>query len=187
MNVVPTDLPGVVILEPRIFRDDRGHFLESYNADRYREAGLPDRFTQDNVSFSKANVLRGLHYQLPNAQGKLVSALRGSVFDVAVDVRRGSPTFGRWVGVVLSDENMRQLYIPEGFAHGFAVMSDCAVFHYKCTAPYDPKSEGSIAWNDPEIGIDWPIRNALLSPKDAAAPRLADVSADRLFRFEGAS
>jgi dTDP-4-dehydrorhamnose 3,5-epimerase len=186
MNVVPTELPGVVIIEPRAFRDDRGHFFESYNAAKYREAGLPDRFAQDNVSFSKAGVLRGLHYQLPNAQGKLVSALRGSVFDVAVDIRRGSPTFGRWVGVVLSDENLRQLYIPEGFAHGFAVMSECAVFHYKCTAPYDPRSEGSIIWDDPEIGIDWPTRDVLLSPKDAAAPRLADVAPDRLFRYEAA-
>ncbi|MFO0959103.1 MAG: dTDP-4-dehydrorhamnose 3,5-epimerase [Isosphaeraceae bacterium] len=186
MNVVPTALPGVVIIEPRAFRDDRGHFFESFSAAKYREAGLPDRFAQDNISFSKAGVLRGLHYQLPNAQGKLVSALRGSVFDVAVDIRRGSPTFGRWVGMVLSDENLRQMYIPEGFAHGFAVLSECAVFHYKCTASYDPQSEGSILWDDPDLGIDWPIRDALLSPKDAAAPRLAHIAPDRLFRYEAA-
>jgi dTDP-4-dehydrorhamnose 3,5-epimerase len=187
MNVIATDLPGVLILEPRRFRDDRGFFFESFNEVRYAEAGLPSRFAQDNVSYSGPGVLRGLHYQLPNAQGKLVSVLRGEVFDVTVDIRKGSPTFGQWVGTTLSFENGRQLYIPEGFAHGFLVTGDCAVFHYKCTASYDPKSEGSIRWDDPAIGIDWPLKAVRLSPKDAAAPRLTDVADDRLFVFGGTS
>jgi dTDP-4-dehydrorhamnose 3,5-epimerase len=185
MNVVATELPGVVILEPRRFRDDRGFFFESFNEARYAEAGLPARFVQDNLSYSEPGVLRGLHYQLPNAQGKLVSVLHGEVFDVTVDIRKGSPTFGKWIGVTLSFENGRQLYIPEGFAHGFLVTGDCAIFHYKCTAPYDPKSEGSIAWDDPAIGVDWPRKDVRLSPKDAAAPRLTDVADDRLFVFDG--
>lgn len=185
MNVIPTELPGVLILEPRRFRDDRGFFYESFNEARYAEAGLPSRFVQDNMSYSERGVLRGLHYQLPNAQGKLVSVLRGEVFDVAVDIRRGSPTFGKWAGAALSFENGRQLYIPPGFAHGFLVTGDGAVFHYKCTALYDPKAEGSIAWDDPAIGIAWPSKDVRLSPKDAAAPRLADVADDRLFAFGG--
>ena len=184
MNIVLTDLPGVVVIEPRIYRDDRGHFFEAYNQDRYEAAGLPGLFVQDNISFSARGVLRGLHYQLPNAQGKLVSVLRGEVFDVVVDIRRGSPTFGKWVGVTLSAEDGRQMYVPEGFAHGFLVTGDCAVFSYKVTAPYDPKAEGSIAWDDPDIGIAWPTRDVRLSPKDAVAPRLADVPPDRLFSYD---
>jgi dTDP-4-dehydrorhamnose 3,5-epimerase len=184
MNVIATDLPGVVILEPRRFSDNRGFFFESFNEDRYADVGLPARFAQDNISFSGAGVLRGLHYQLPNAQGKLVSVLRGEVFDVAVDIRRGSPTFGKWAGVTLSFENGRQVYIPEGFAHGFLVTGDCAVFHYKCTTGYQPGCEGSIAWNDPAIGIDWPRKDVFLSAKDAAATLLADVAEDRLFVFD---
>jgi dTDP-4-dehydrorhamnose 3,5-epimerase len=186
MKVIPTALPGVVLLHPRQFRDDRGCFFESFHEARYAEAGLPSRFVQDNVSYSEPGVLRGLHYQLPNAQGKLVSVLSGEVFDVAVDLRKGSPTFGRWVGVTLSFENGRQLYIPEGFAHGFLVTGDCALFHYKCTTFYDPQSEHSLAWDDPAIGIDWPRKDVRLSPKDAAAPRLADVADDRLFVFDAA-
>lgn len=185
MNVIPTELPGVVILEPRRFRDDRGFFFESFSEARFANAGLPSRFVQDNVSNSDPGVLRGLHYQLPNAQGKLVSVLRGEVFDVAVDIRKGSPTFSKWVGVTLSFENGRQLYIPEGFAHGFLVTDGPAVFHYKCTAVYDPKSEGSIVWDDPTIGIEWPRKDVRLSPKDASAPRLVDVADDRLFVFNG--
>jgi dTDP-4-dehydrorhamnose 3,5-epimerase len=187
MNVIATGLPGVVIIEPRRFRDDRGFFCESFNEARFAEAGLPSRFVQDNLSYSEAGVLRGLHYQLPNAQAKLVGVLRGEVFDVAVDIRKGSPTFGKWVGVTLSFENGRQLLIPEGFAHGFLVTGDCAICNYKCTALYHPKSEGSIAWDDPAIGIDWPRRDVRLSPKDAAAPRLADVADDHLFVFDGPS
>jgi dTDP-4-dehydrorhamnose 3,5-epimerase len=184
MNVITTELPGVVILEPRRFRDDRGFFFESFKATRHAEAGLPSQYVQDNISYSESGVLRGLHYQLPNAQGKLVSVLHGEVFDVTVDIRKGSPNFGKWIGVTLSFENGRQLYIPEGFAHGFLVTGDCAVFHYKSTALYDPKSEGSIAWDDPAINIDWPRKAARLSPKDAAAPRLADLTDDRLFVFD---
>ncbi len=184
MNVISTELPGMVILEPRRFRDNRGFFFESFNEHCCAQAGLPTRFVQDNVSYSGPGVLRGLHYQSPKAQGKLVSVLHGEVFDVAVDIRKGSPTFGKWAGVMLSFENGRQVYIPEGFAHGFLVTSDCAVFHYKCTEFYDPKSEGSIAWNDPAIGIEWPRSDACISAKDAAAPRLADLADDRLFAFD---
>ena len=184
MNVIQTEIPGVVILEPKRFRDDRGFFFESFNQARFAEAGLPSKYSQDNISYSESGVLRGLHYQLPNAQGKLVSVLRGEVFDVAVDIRKGSPTFGHWVGVTLSFENGRQFYVPEGFAHGFLVTGDCAVFSYKCTAPYDPKAEGSIAWNDPDIRIEWPRQEVRLSTKDALAPRLAEVTDDRLFLFD---
>ncbi len=184
MKVIMTELPGVVVLEPRRFRDDRGFFFESFNESRYVEAGLPSRFVQDNVSYSESGVLRGLHYQFTNTQGKLVSVLRGEVFDVVVDIRKGSPTFGKWIGITLSFENGRQIYIPEGFAHGFLVTGDCAIFHYKCTALYDPKSEGSIAWDDPAVGIVWPRRDVRLSPKDAAAPYLADVVDDRLFVYD---
>lgn len=183
MKVISTEIPAVKVIEPRRFRDDRGFFFESFNEACYTEVGLPCRFVQDNVSYSDSRVLRGLHYQLPNAQGKIVSVLHGEVFDVAVDIRKGSPTFGKWVGVTLSLENGRQLYIPEGFAHGFVVTGDCAVFHYKCTAPYDPKSEGSIVWNDPTIAIEWPQKDVRLSPKDDAAPRLLDLPDDRLFVF----
>ncbi len=187
MNVIATELPGVLILEPKRFRDDRGFFFEGFSEARFAGAGLPSRFVQDNISYSEPGVLRGLHYQLPNAQGKLVSVLHGEVFDVAVDIRKGSPTFGNWIGATLSFENGRQMYIPEGFAHGFLVTGTCAVFHYKCTAIYDPKAEGSIAWDDPAIGIDWPRKDVRLSPKDASAPRLADVADDRLFAFDGPS
>ena len=180
MNVIPTELPGVVILETRAFRDDRGYFLETWNQERYAQAGLPPLFVQDNLSHSQSGVLRGLHYQYPLQQGKLVCVLRGEVFDVAVDIRRGSPTFGRWVGATLSAENGRQMYIPEGFAHGFVVTGDEALFVYKCTALYKPSDEGSILWNDPDLGIDWPTADARLSPKDEAAPRLCDLPAERL-------
>jgi dTDP-4-dehydrorhamnose 3,5-epimerase len=187
MNVVMTELPGLLIVEPRRFRDDRGFFFESFNEVNYARAGLPSRFVQDNISYSDPGILRGLHYQLPNPQGKLCSVLRGEVFDVAVDIRKGSPTFGKWIGVTLSFENGRQIYVPPGFAHGFLVTGNGAVFHYKCTALYDPKTEGSIAWNDPELGIDWPRTDVRLSPKDGAAPRLAEVPASRLFTFDGPS
>jgi dTDP-4-dehydrorhamnose 3,5-epimerase len=183
MNAIPTKLPGVVILEPRIFRDDRGYFYETWSRQRYADAGLPADFVQDNVSYSIHGVLRGLHYQHPTAQGKLVSVLRGEVFDVAVDIRQGSPTFGKWEGVTLSAENGRQFYVPEGFAHGFVVTSPDAIFSYKCTGPYDPKAEGSVLWDDPAIGINWPVSSPILAPKDAAALRLADIPADRLPRY----
>jgi dTDP-4-dehydrorhamnose 3,5-epimerase len=187
MNVIETELPGVVIIEPKVFGDDRGFFLETWNGQRYEAAGMPARFVQDNLSYSRRGVLRGLHYQHPNGQGKLVSVLQGEVFDVAVDIRRGSPTFGRWVGVTLSAENKRQFFVPAGFAHGFLVTSDYALFSYKCTEYYQPKEEGSVLWNDPEIGIDWPAENTTptLAPKDAAAPRLAEIADDRLPHYEG--
>ncbi len=181
MNVVPTKLPGVVVLTPRVFRDDRGFFFESYQEGPYTAAGLPSRFVQDNISFSKKGVLRGLHYQHPTAQGKLVGVIEGEVFDVAVDIRRSSPTFGQWVGEYLSSENRRQMYIPEGYAHGFLVTGASAIFLYKCTAVYDPAGEGSIAWDDPDLAIAWPGSDGrVLSAKDQSAPRLKDLPRHRL-------
>ena len=180
MKVVETSLPGCVIIEPAVFGDDRGFFFETWNADRYGQLGLPDKFVQSNVSSSARGVLRGLHYQWPNPQGKLVSVLEGEVYDVAVDIRRGSPTFGRWAAVILSAENKRQFWIPEGFAHGFAVLSERAIFSYLCTAQYDKSADASVRWNDADIAIDWPIDAPLLSDKDGKAPFLADVAEDRL-------
>ncbi len=175
MNVIETDLPGVLIVEPKVFGDERGFFMESWNGRRYEEVGLPDRFVQDNLSFSARGVLRGLHFQNPNPQGKLVSVLQGEVFDVAVDIRVGSPTFGRWVATTLSAENKRQLYIPPDFAHGFVVTSETALFFYKCTDYYAPSSEGIVLWNDPEIGIEWPIESPTLSERDRAAAPLREM------------
>jgi dTDP-4-dehydrorhamnose 3,5-epimerase len=186
VNVIETDLSGVLILEPRVFGDERGFFMESYNAGRYGEAGLPDRFVQDNLSFSRHGVLRGLHFQNPQPQGKLVSVLQGEVFDVAVDIRVGSPTFGRWTGVTLSAENKRQFYVPPDFGHGFVVTSDVALFFYKCTDYYAPHAEGSILWDDPEIGIEWPLEAPTLSEKDRAAPTLRETPEDALPRYAGA-
>lgn len=183
MNVQETDLPGVLLIEPDRYTDVRGYFQENWNQVRYSGFGIPDRFVQDNLSRSHFGVLRGLHFQEPNAQAKLVSVLEGEVFDVAVDMRQGSPTFASWVSYVLSAENARQLYIPEGFAHGFVVLSDTALFSYKCTALYDPKCEGAILWNDPDLGIEWPVLNPALSAKDARAPRLAEIVRDRLPQF----
>jgi dTDP-4-dehydrorhamnose 3,5-epimerase len=175
MKVTPTALPSVLLIEPRVFGDERGYFFETFQAERYREAGIIGPFVQDNLSRSRRGILRGLHLQNPRVQGKLVSVLDGEVFDVAVDVRVGSPTFGRHVGEVLSAENKRQLWIPAGFAHGFCVTSDSALFHYKCTDLYHPEHEVGIAWNDPAIGIEWPIRDPLLSDKDRQNPNLCDV------------
>jgi dTDP-4-dehydrorhamnose 3,5-epimerase len=187
MRVIETRLPGVLILEPRVFRDERGHFAEMWQRERYREAGLDLNFVQDNVSVSHRGVLRGLHYQNPQPQGKLVSVLQGAVWDVAVDVRRGSPTFGQWVGVELSGENLRQLWIPEGFAHGFVVTGELAVFSYKCTAYYSPLHDRSLRWDDPRLGIEWPVHSPLLSPKDAQAPLLADTPEAYLPEHGGAA
>jgi len=168
MNVVATALDGVVIIEPRVFGDARGFFFESYHADRYAAAGLPARFVQDNHSCSAPGTLRGLHYQLRRAQGKLVRVLRGSIFDVAVDIRRGSAAFGRWVGVTLSAENKRQLYVPPGYAHGFCVPDEPSEVEYKCTDFYAPEDEHGVAWNDPAIAIAWPVTNPVLSERDRA-------------------
>ena len=176
MNVCETRLPGVLLIEPQVFRDERGCFVEMWNQERYTSTGLDHEFVQDNLSWSGRDVLRGLHYQYPTPQGKLVSVLQGSAFDVAVDVRHGSPTFGQWVGVELSGKNMRQIFIPEGFAHGFVVTSEAALLSYKCTAPYVPAHEHSLRWNDPTLAIDWPVSNPVLSLKDAAAPLLCDIA-----------
>ena len=183
MQVTPTILEGVLAIEPRVFGDARGYFLETWQRDRYAEAGVARDFVQDNLSRSQRGILRGLHLQHPFAQGKLVQVFEGEVFDVAVDVRVGSPTFGRWVGQHLSGENKRQLYIPEGFAHGFCVLSEYALFGYKCTEWYHPEAELSVAWNDPELGIHWPIDNPSLSEKDRAGRNLRDIPHERLPRY----
>ena len=180
MKVIPTDLPGCVIVEPAVFGDARGFFYEGWNQARFAEHGLSPRFVQSNVSSSSRGVLRGLHYQWPNPQGKYVSVLEGEVYDVAVDIRRGSPTFGRSTAVVLSAENKRHFWVPEGFAHGFVVLSERALFSYLVTAPYDRAADAGIRWDDAGLAIDWPVSAPLLSDKDAAAPFLADVPADRL-------
>ena len=185
MKVIETKLPGVLIVEPKVFGDARGYFLESFQAARYAEAGMAGPFVQDNLSFSRRGILRGLHLQNPRPQGKLVQVLQGEVFDVAVDVRVGSPTFGQWEGVVLSQENARQLYVPPGFAHGFLVTGETALFAYKCTDYYAPQSEISVLWNDPDIGIEWPRIEPQLSAKDAAGLRLADIDSARLPKYTG--
>ena len=185
MNVIETKLPGMMIIEPRVFGDARGYFMESFQAERYAEAGIAGPFVQDNLSFSRQGILRGLHVQNPRPQGKLVQVLQGEVFDVAVDIRVGSPTFGLWEGVVLSAENARQLYVPPGFAHGFVVTSETALFAYKCTDYYLPQSELSIIWDDPDIGIRWPLNDPQLSVKDAAGVRLASVALERLPKYRG--
>lgn len=166
MRVVPSALPGVLIVEPDVHQDGRGFFLETYHADRYRQHGINGPFVQDNHSRSQLGTLRGLHLQPTRPQAKLIRVVEGEVFDVAVDVRRGSPTFGRWVGVRLSADNFRQCYVPHGFAHGFCVLSEVAQVEYKCSDLYDPASEIGIAWNDPDLAIEWPLREPLLSPKD---------------------
>jgi dTDP-4-dehydrorhamnose 3,5-epimerase len=177
VEVKKTAIEGAFIIEPKVFGDDRGYFLETYSHKRYQEAGIPGTFIQDNLSFSRRGVLRGLHFQNPNAQGKLVSAPMGEVFDVAVDIRKGSPTFGKWVGVHLSGQNKRQFWVPPGLAHGFVVLSETALFSYKCTEYYSPKDEHSILWNDPDIGIEWPISDGIqLSGKDQIGLRLKAVN-----------
>lgn len=181
MNVIPCDLDGVLLIEPKVFGDARGYFLETWNRRRYHDAGLAVEFVQDNVSFSRKGILRGLHFQNPNPQGKLLQVLQGEIFDVAVDLRRSSPTFGRWHGVTLSSENKRQFYVPPGFAHGFAVTSDTALVHYKCTELYSPADEATLAWDDPDVGISWPVSEPLLSDKDRRGWRLKDIPQSRLF------
>ena len=180
MKIIETSLPGCLVIEPAVFGDERGVFFETWNADRFGEHGLPVKFVQSNVSTSVKGVLRGLHYQWPRPQGKLVSVLEGEVYDVAVDIRRGSPNFGRWEAVILSADNRRQLWIPEGFAHGFAVLSEHAVFNYLCTDVYVKEADAGVRWNDGDIGVDWPVAAPLLSAKDEKAPFLADISGDRL-------
>ena len=180
MKLIMTALEGCLVIEPKVHGDARGFFYESFNARRFAEAGLDLRFVQTNVSRSEQGVLRGLHYQWPNPQGKLVSVLEGEVYDVAVDIRSGSPTFGRWAAAILSADNKRHFWIPEGFAHGFAVLSGPATFVYQCTALYDVAADSGIRWNDAALAIDWPLAKPSLSEKDMKAPFLADVPADRL-------
>lgn len=178
MKFIPTDIPDVILIEPRVFGDHRGFFMETYKEPLFSENGIPDKFVQDNISRSVKGTLRGLHYQLnPHAQGKLVRVLRGSVYDVAVDLRKNSPTFGKWIGVELTEDNKLSFWIPPGFAHGFYVTSDVAEFTYKCTDVYAPETERGIIWNDPDIGVQWPITGdaLLLSEKDKQNPRLKDA------------
>lgn len=177
MNVIETSLQDCVIIEPTIYGDERGFFLETFQTERYAEAaGIHAPFVQDNHSRSSIGVLRGLHFQKTKPQGKLVRVVRGEVFDVAVDIRKGSTTFGRWEGVILSENNKRQFWVPPGFAHGFLVLSEVADFEYKCTDYYDPSDEGCVLWNDPDLNIEWPLDNPVLSPKDSNGQLLSVVS-----------
>lgn len=180
MKIIPTRLKEVLIIEPRVFGDHRGYFLETYQKRRYGEAGMAVDFVQDNISFSQRHTLRGLHFQHPNGQAKLVQVLDGEIFDVAVDVRPDSPDFGRAVAVTLSAENHRQLFIPQGFAHGFCVLSPTALFLYKCSEFYAPQHEAGVCWNDPDLSIAWPVKDPILSERDRAFPKLKDLPADRL-------
>ncbi|MFO7560902.1 MAG: dTDP-4-dehydrorhamnose 3,5-epimerase [Desulfobacterales bacterium] len=185
MKVLKTPLEEVLIVEPQVFSDSRGFFMETYHKDRYERNGMDAVFVQDNFSCSVQGTLRGLHYQFPNAQKKLVQVLKGEVFDVAVDIRKGSPAFGKWTGVILSETNRRQLFIPEGFAHGFAVLSSEAIFSYKCSDFYTPHSEKGIVWNDPDLDIEWPIAAPILSEKDTKYPCLQDVNPKDLPSYGG--
>jgi dTDP-4-dehydrorhamnose 3,5-epimerase len=180
MKVIETDLPGCLVIEPQVFGDERGFFYESFNREKLADIGLSPDFVQGNVSSSTRGVLRGLHYQWPKPQGKLVSVLEGEVWDVAVDIRRGSPTFGRWAAATLSAENKRHFWIPEGFAHGFVTLSERALFTYLCTATYDREADAAIRWDDADLAIDWPVAEPLLSEKDGKAPFLAAVPGDRM-------
>lgn len=183
MKITAMNLPEVLLVEPQRFGDARGYFIETWREERYRAAGINLSFVQDNLSRSTRGILRGLHLQHPNDQGKLVYVLVGEVFDVAVDVRVGSPNFGKWTGALLSADDHRQLWIPPGFAHGFCVTSETALFAYKCTAPYSAADELGVAWNDPALAIPWPVAEPQLSAKDKFLPRLADIDPARLSRY----
>ena len=180
MNIIRTELDGVLVVEPDVFEDPRGFFMETYNRQRYSQAGIGHVFVQDNLSFSVKNTLRGLHFQISHPQAKLVQVIAGEIFDVAVDVRPASPGFGKWTGITLSGQNKRQLFIPEGFAHGFCVLSETAYFSYKCSDFYTPGDEGGLLWSDPGIGIQWPVQDAILSEKDRNYPRLAELAPEQL-------
>ena len=184
MKIIETKIPGVLVIEPKVFIDNRGFFQETWQKIRYETLGIACGFVQDNLSFSKRGVLRGLHFQHPRDQGKLVSVILGDVFDVAVDIRVDSPTFGQWVGVKLTGNNHRQLWIPPGFAHGFCVTSDEAYFMYKCTDVYSTANEGGVIWNDPDIGIEWPIKEVIVSDKDNSYPALKEIPPAALPLFE---
>lgn len=174
MKFTETSLPGVFLIEPDVFKDQRGYFMETYHHEKYVSGGIDRVFVQDNYSYSIKGTLRGLHYQFPHSQGKLVLVLSGEIYDVAVDIRSGSPTFGQWIGVYISSEKGHQIYIPEGFAHGFCVTSDSASVLYKCTDFYSPQYDQGILWSDPRLGIDWPVKEPLLSPKDENLPVLGE-------------
>jgi dTDP-4-dehydrorhamnose 3,5-epimerase len=180
MRVIATELSGLLIIEPHCFRDERGFFLESFQSPRYIEAGIRDQFVQDNHSRSRQGVLRGLHFQTKKPQAQIVTVIRGRIFDAAVDLRRGSPTFGRWYGVELNDEGPRQLYMAPGFAHGFCVLSDFADLHYKVSRFYDKEDEGGLLWNDPDVGIGWPITTPIVSERDSAYPGLLQLDRENL-------
>jgi len=184
VQVEATNLPGVLLITPDVYGDRRGYFMETFQLARYRQSGVEVNFVQDNLSFSVRGTLRGLHFQNPRGQAKLVQVFQGEVFDVAVDIRRGSPTFGQWFGAVLSEENHRQLFIPAGFAHGFCVLSEAALFSYKCSEFYHPDCECGVAWNDPEIGIRWPLSDPVLSDKDSRLPGLAELDRRRLPEYD---
>ena len=184
MNVKETKLPGVLVLEPDVFSDQRGYFLETWNSKCYEGTGITGPFVQDNISFSKKDVLRGLHYQHPQSQGKLIQVISGQVVDIAVDIRAGSLTYGRWFSQVLSDTDHKQLYIPPGFAHGYCVISETAVFSYKCTEFYNPATENGIIWNDPDLNIEWPIAKPIISAKDSNYTRLKDIAPENIPHFE---
>jgi dTDP-4-dehydrorhamnose 3,5-epimerase len=183
MNIIKTKLQTVLILEPKVFSDERGYFLETWNSKRYEDAGISGPFVQDNISSSKKGVLRGLHYQYPQSQGKLIQVLSGEVIDVAVDIRVGSPTYGQWISEMLSETNHKQMYIPPGFAHGYCVTSETAIFAYKCNEFYNPATEHGIIWNDPELNIDWSVKEPILSTKDKNYSKLKDVAPDMLPHF----
>lgn len=185
MSIMETPLPGVIVLEPKVFGDQRGFFMETWSRKRYCAAGIKEEFVQDNLSSSSRGTLRGLHFQHPQGQGKLVQALSGEIFDVVVDIRVGSPTFGQWFGTELNAEARRQMYIPPGLAHGFYVLSEIALFCYKCTDYYSPQTEGGILWNDPDIGIDWPLTDPpILSDRDRQHRKLSEVPEHKLPRVE---
>lgn len=178
MNVIETDLPGVLVIQPAVHRDQRGFFLETWHSRRYADAGLPETFVQDNHSLSAPQTVRGLHYQLKRPQGKLVRCVRGGIFDVAVDIRRNSPTFGRWVVAELNEENKCQLWVPPGFAHGFCVLREPSDVLYKCTDYYDPNDQHGVSWNDPHLEIPWPIHEPVVSKKDSSYPPLSRGRSD---------
>lgn len=183
MKIITTSIEGILIIEPKTFKDNRGFFMETYNQKRYNASGINPTFVQDNLSYSLKNTLRGLHFQIKHPQAKLIQVISGEIFDVAVDLRSGSATFGKWTGIHLSDENKRQMYIPKGFAHGFCVLSEFALFHYKCSDFYAPEDEGGLIWSDPDIGIEWPVENPIISEKDNQFQKLFDLTAEKLPSF----
>jgi len=181
MDIIPASIEDVLIIKPRVFRDQRGFFMETYQQDRYRDIGINKNFVQDNLSFSVKGTLRGLHFQIKHPQAKLVQVISGEIFDVAVDIRPGSPTYGKWTGIYLSEQTLTQVFVPEGFAHGFCVLSETAHFLYKCSDFYAPDDEGGILWSDPDIAIDWPIKDPVVSDKDRRHPCLSFMLPGQLF------